>query len=77
MEWVDGFIKKWSKSVKGDSLEYKHNANQELYTVLHFAVMQVGQKWLECVVYKITASKYDGKIYVREREDFDRKFTKI
>jgi hypothetical protein len=52
---------------------YKHYKKKEgNYIVLNAGEMQVDDVWSECVIYQCLNSK---KIYVRQSEDFDLKFS--
>lgn len=54
-------------------MQYKHEKTGNIYTLIDNAHMRAGDKWVECVIYK----NYAGAVFVREKTDFDNKFTKI
>lgn len=47
---------------------------EQIYQFLFTAKMKIGQVWIVCCVYK---SYKDGRIYVRERGDFNEKFKPV
>ena len=51
---------------------YKHYKKEGNYIILNAGEMQVDNVWSECVIYQCLDSK---KIYVRQSEDFDLKFS--
>jgi hypothetical protein len=51
---------------------YIHKKSGHEYSHLTFGKMQIEQNWVECVVYKDAR----GDIYVRAKEDWNKKFHK-
>lgn len=46
----------------------------QVYQFMFTGKMKIGQVWIVCCIYK---SYKDGRIYVRERGDFNEKFQKV
>ena len=56
------------------SLSKRYTYKDQVYQFLFTAKMKIGQVWIVCCVYK---SYKDGRIYVRERGDFNEKFKPV
>lgn len=55
--------------------KYRHYKKKEaVYTVKQFAQMQIDDKWIDAVVYR---SSVNNEYYVRELDDFIKKFTRV
>ncbi len=52
-------------------MKYIYNENSNIYTVTDSGKMKSGNGWVVCIIYK----NEQGEIFVREKSDFDKKFT--
>lgn len=53
---------------------YRHLKKKGEYKVLHESKMQIGQIWIDCIVYQ---SVIDGRVWVREKNNFFESFEKF
>lgn len=61
----------WNKTERKMTI-YKHYKKGGQYIIINAGEMQIDDVWHECVIYQCLNSK---KIYVRQSEDFDLKFS--
>ncbi len=54
-------------------MKYTYNENGNIYIVTDYGKMKSGNGWVGCVIYK----NERDEIFVREKTDFDKKFTKL
>jgi len=54
-------------------MKYKHEKSGIIYTLVDYALMKLGEDWVECVIYK----SEHGNNFVREKTDFNNKFTLV
>ena len=74
-----GETKMLSRNISVGTLYTHKKSNSEIYKVLYLAKMQIGNSWIDCVVY----SQYNenteeidiGRVFVREYNNFFDRFS--
>lgn len=56
-------------------VEYKYK--ERPYKIIHESKIKIGGTWIDVVVYECLYENKDGMVWVREKEEFFKLFTKI
>lgn len=56
-------------------MNYIHTKTGNLYLALYTCKVKINGEWVEGMAYR--RAKFDGELFVRSKEDFDKNFQKI